>query len=423
MDCATKHQIRRKFPSVLFTSGFFIICFVAGYCASLLSTGKQMILLSGKGNAISWDDCRAFNDGLKTWIPDSVFDELYEEVYYDTIKFSSSSSSSTIELPSLRTKFNVHDWENNTSNGGLKESDRVLLGSIYYDASSRATFSRYIPPSIKRVTLVTVSFRSQNHTGFMRRRARPWQKTWYIYPLLKISAVSLLLVFVAYHVQRNLSKWLPRRGDLSVVAQYTKGHGDALLAIYQKCTANFGTTNQRSSGTTSQIGNFPLAGERWDMEETITLPAKRTQHMQPVPCFQILLGPGVHPALSSHPLGPSLLAKPRGAPQSTATLPSRGAHSPPTPRVYTPWRLRREGRRPSPHPGVYPAGTRSSLVGQLTIGHPRCAPRPCRWVGAPPHTPAPTVSTPAHPCTQHTPWTHTWCYPPYPWCTSHNSPG
>jgi len=42
-----------------------------------------------------------------------------------------------IKLPSIRTEFNVNEWKGkNLSSGGLTESDRVLLGSIYYDASS-----------------------------------------------------------------------------------------------------------------------------------------------------------------------------------------------------------------------------------------------------------------------------------------------
>jgi hypothetical protein len=121
-----------NFPSAA-TWGLFIICFIAGYCTSLLSAGKQMVALSENWNAIGWLDTRTFNKKLKTAISGSVFDVLYEEVYYDTI----NNSSGMIELPSLRTKFSVNEWEGkNISSGGLVESDRVLLGSMYYDAIS-----------------------------------------------------------------------------------------------------------------------------------------------------------------------------------------------------------------------------------------------------------------------------------------------
>ena len=137
MNSVAKQNVMRKFPSAP-TWGLFIICFVAGYSASLLSTGRQMIALSGNWNAISWLDSRTSNEKLKTAVSGSVFDELYEEVYYDTI----NTSSDMVELPSLRTKFDVNEWEgkNISSGGGLMESDRVLLGSIYYDAISVLEF-------------------------------------------------------------------------------------------------------------------------------------------------------------------------------------------------------------------------------------------------------------------------------------------
>ena len=92
-----------------------------------------MIVGSGKWNAISWLDSRTLNDQLERVISGTVFDELYEEVYYDTINISTG----TIELPSSRNNFNVNEWEGKViSSGGLMKSDRVLLGSIYYNAIS-----------------------------------------------------------------------------------------------------------------------------------------------------------------------------------------------------------------------------------------------------------------------------------------------
>jgi hypothetical protein len=63
----------------------------------------------------------------------SEFHRLFVEVYRNAR--NSVSNGSNPSLTSSRTIFNVTQWKD-ISNGGLTESDRALLGEVYYNASS-----------------------------------------------------------------------------------------------------------------------------------------------------------------------------------------------------------------------------------------------------------------------------------------------
>ena len=52
MNCATEHNAKKIFPSAP-NLGSLIICFLAGYCASLLSTGKEMMAYPEKWSNVT----------------------------------------------------------------------------------------------------------------------------------------------------------------------------------------------------------------------------------------------------------------------------------------------------------------------------------------------------------------------------------
>lgn len=71
-------------------------------------------------------------DGQQGQSRHSDFDGLFKEVYYDIINNVNEGGGSP---PPLRGQFNIDDWKY-SSDGGLTASDRILLGSIFYNASS-----------------------------------------------------------------------------------------------------------------------------------------------------------------------------------------------------------------------------------------------------------------------------------------------
>ncbi len=66
-------------------------------------------------------------------MPQSEFDKLFMEEYYNY--FNTLKSKAAEGEPSQRIKFDIDEWKY-SSDGGLMNSDRVLLGDIYHNASS-----------------------------------------------------------------------------------------------------------------------------------------------------------------------------------------------------------------------------------------------------------------------------------------------
>ena len=103
-------------PTILILSSLF------GYSA--------LCWFARRGSAAA-DLMRLHGNDLK--MPHSEFDKLFMEEYFNVANTLKSKAAEG--EPSERIKFDVNEWKY-SSDGGLTQSDRVLLGDIYYNASS-----------------------------------------------------------------------------------------------------------------------------------------------------------------------------------------------------------------------------------------------------------------------------------------------